>query len=277
MENRSHKYFVGGIPSDVNYWELNNFFQQFGVLHKVTNLNSTNAGTKTVGYCFVKFLSLNDNCPFLKGESVLFKGRSLDIAPIIRRTKLKRYIQEKHDKRLFINNIPVYITSDDLLDLFSKFGTVAKCYIVPRMHRTSDESSMSSHPSEYHYSGNLKNYGYVTFTSNEPVKYLTEIRFLTIPSGERLNIHSYNPKTIKGEFKSKPKSAESPENSNTIHATRISADENPIKLYFSTPTRREYFRLRSQVLSAHLADLDNCQFRVAAYEVGQASGAGRHY
>lgn len=183
------KYFVGGIPSDAKQRDLYEFFKRFGVVKRVTSFNS-NESKKLFGFCFVKFKSLYKPDIFDGAHRFHYQGRQIEINPIVRRSDLKQSIEEKHSKRIFIQNIPKQMTENKLYEVFRQFGEIINCFIITREEEmASGEHQMSQVKSA---GASYTNYGYVIFQDQESALKVVEKKHLTLACGTRLFVKKYN-------------------------------------------------------------------------------------
>ena len=184
------KYFVGGIPSDATQKQLFDYFKAFGVVKRITIFNNDSRnGKKLYGFCFVKFkrlfvnYSLND-----KTRPFVFQGRNLEIDTVIRRSNLRDKVQEKHSRRVFLQNIPKTLEKDDLQKVLSTYGEVINCFIIDREHTRKFLDSP-----DFDRSQNWKNnYGYVIFERKEDAEYLINQRFIELRNNTRIYIKKYS-------------------------------------------------------------------------------------
>ena len=180
----SLKYFVGGVPSDVKHKDLYDFFKKFGSVKRVTVFNSDH-NKKLFGFCFVKFKSLNKGSLDIYNTEFIFQGRKLEIDVLKSRGSLKQSVQEKHSKRVFLQNVPSTFEEDDLFRLFSPFGEIANCFTVNRKPNHDDADPSDHRPR----SGK---YGYVIFSNKEDAESLIRRRFVEVNSRIRIQIKRYS-------------------------------------------------------------------------------------
>lgn len=183
------KYFVGGIPSDVQHKDLYEFFKTLGVIKRITIFNS-DKGKKLFGFCFVKFKKLF--VPDLADKSTVyqFQGRNLDIDPIVRRSNLKQAVNQKHSKRIFLQNVPRHFTQDDLMEVFKAYGKIVNCFLIDREggSRASDHGA-AARGAPIHDRKN--NYGYVIFQNSEDAEILVNKKFIELRDRSRIYIKKY--------------------------------------------------------------------------------------
>lgn len=178
------KYFVGGVPSNVRQKELYDFFRQYGAVKRVTVFNS-DKNKKLFGFCFVKFKSVFGGELDLQNTEFVFQGRRLEIDNVIRRSSLKQSVQEKHSKRVFLQNVPLTFDRNDLMEIFSSFGPVANCFTVNRFSQSGDRETRKSQTES------ASNYGYVIFRNIKDAEDLLKRRFVDVNSKTRIYIKRY--------------------------------------------------------------------------------------
>lgn len=178
------KYFVGGIPSDVQHKDLYEFFSTYGAVKKITVFNS-NKGRKLFGFCFIKFKNIHTNDLNDKRHVFCFKGRQLEVDPIVRRSSLKQSVQEKHAKRVFLQNVPREFTQEDLFRVFSMYGPILNCFVIDRNLSKTDDKPETNPVKR------TNNYGYVIFHRKEDAESLVERRFVQLRDQTRIYIKKY--------------------------------------------------------------------------------------
>ena len=159
------------------------------MVKRVTSFNSDES-KKLFGFCFVKFKSLYKPDIFDGAHRFHYQGRQIEINPIVRRSGLKQSIEEKHAKRIFVQNIPKYMSEKQLYEVFREFGEIINCFIISR----EEEKKLLEQQS-----GQLKpgassnsNYGYVIYQERESAHKVVDRKHLTLPCGTRLFMKKYN-------------------------------------------------------------------------------------
>lgn len=191
------KFFVGGVPNEVKRRELLAYFRQFGEVKRITNFNP-NHGKKLFGFCFVKFDSLSSDALFDKSRQFSFLGRNLEIDPIIRRSCLKRRVEERHLKRVFLPNLPTHLTKEDLVRAFSCFGNLTNCFVVERKEKrcAAGELAPSGALSDL-MAASKSNYGFVIFEEQRVAQMLVSRGSLRIDPCTEVEIVKYSPQSGK--------------------------------------------------------------------------------
>lgn len=266
-EATSIKYFIGGIPSDVTHKQLFDFFKTYGVVKRITIFNSdSRGGKKLYGFCFIKFKKLFVNYSLDdKSRSFIFQGRKLEIDPVIRRSNLKNSIQEKHSKRVFLQNIPKTLQKVDLFEVFSKFGRVVNCFVIDR-----ERTRRFIDASELERGTNWKNnYGYVIFERREDATKLTNQRFVELADRTRIYVKKYS-STInrlaseerEAHHSKLPAPAPGERRSASINETHCeSKAAGLISVHNLKPTAQIYYTARLPLHS--FADCDNLRFNIS--------------
>ena len=180
----SLKYFVGGVPSDVKHKDLYDFFKKFGSVKRVTVFNSDH-NKKLFGFCFVKFKNLYKGRLDTHNTDFIFQGRKLEIDVLKSRGTLKQSVQEKHSRRVFLQNVPSTFEEEDLFRVFSPFGEITNCFTVNR-HPKNEGADPSDHKPR---SGK---YGYVIFSNQEDAENLIRRRFVEVNNRIRIQIKRYS-------------------------------------------------------------------------------------
>ena len=267
-ESVTLKYFVGGIPSDASHKQLFDFFKSFGVVKRITIFNSdTRGGRKLFGFCFVKFKKLfTSNALDDKSRLFIFQGRKLEIDSVVRRSNLKQMVQEKHSKRIFLQNIPKALQRADLLEVFTKFGPIVNCFVIERQktRKFLDASDLDTGQSW------RNNYGFVIFQNKQDADNVLRKRYIELADKTRIYIKKYsssinrnnsegdNPPPL--DISSRNTLKRKPSNSETLSAGKDEEDKTPVT-HFVKPTRRGYFEASDQRL---LNRADNLRFNICS-------------
>lgn len=171
------KYFVGGVVKDVRQKDLSQFFSQFGVVQKITTYNPK-GGKKLLGFCFIKFKSLFNGID-LSHIKLYFRNRLLEIKPMARRGLLKRQVQERNSRRIFLPDVPLGLSNETILAEFSKFGETRTAYTVPRAAKPEEGSEANLSQSQF---------GVVVFQHPETVSMLVQRGYIHLSTGILLEI-----------------------------------------------------------------------------------------
>lgn len=119
-------YFVGSLPGTVQDEELTSYFSRFGGVVGIDVIKKRRSNICR-GYGFV-LIDLNiSESDFLSSEHY-FEGRKLTVEPYIDGARLSSKKAEFANRRLFIKNLPPWVTDADLWQYFSKFGKVELAY-----------------------------------------------------------------------------------------------------------------------------------------------------
>ena len=184
MSNSSNlKYFAGGVPSSVRHKDLYDFFKKYGVVKRITVFNS-DSSKKLFGFCFVKFKKVYGGELDLENTEFIFQGRKLEIDHIIRRSNLKQSVQEKHSRRVFLQNVPASFEKADLMKVFSPYGSIANCFTISRDINNKDAKVKGE-------SRQAAKYGYVIFHSKEDAELLLQRRFVEINNKMKIYVKRY--------------------------------------------------------------------------------------
>lgn len=143
MENSPIKFFVGGIPSEIKKKDLVAYFGRYGSLSKITTFNPRKK-QRLLGFCFVYFNSIEDNSIFDPSTTFYFHGRFLQIEQALTKDKLKEIVVEKKSRRLYIPQVPLKWTDQDLVDCFEAYGELENAFIVMKPNSKSKKKAATS-------------------------------------------------------------------------------------------------------------------------------------
>lgn len=190
------KFFVGGVPNEAKRRELLAYFRQFGVVKRITNFNP-NHGKKLFGFCFVKFESLSSEALFDKSRQFTFAGRTLEVDPIIRRSCLRRRVEERHLRRVFLPALPPQLSKEDLQELFGGFGSIVNCFVVERKDKRATACESAPDGASADSSAGFANYGYVIFDEQSVAQMLVARGSIRIGPQSMIPIVRYCPNAAK--------------------------------------------------------------------------------
>jgi RNA recognition motif-containing protein len=254
MQTDITKFFVGGLPSEVKQKEIKEYFSKFGELSKVTLLIKERA-SKSIGYCFLKFDRMYDGKLNSGSCGLQFMGRNIEVHPMVRRSKIKKLLEAKQSRKVFINNIPKQVQENDLKTILEEFGKIENCFIV-----------RSEMPQRGHQHGSQTfslNYGYTSFYSSSDATTACEARQVLLASGHVIELFRFDPKNLHGEYnRSKRMLNLEKEKSPQIITHEANAGiQKSIGNHFITPTAKAYDR---QITARHIDHSDsNIRVRIS--------------
>lgn len=123
------QYFVGSLPGVVEENELSDYFSNFGVVESLQLVKNKKTSV-CKGFGFVS-LTLKIEPEIFRSIKHKFMGREIFIRPHLKGEELEKQTSDFTSKRLFINNVPSWMSEQDLCNYFSRFGTVELSYISP--------------------------------------------------------------------------------------------------------------------------------------------------
>jgi len=131
MELSAVKFFVGGLPTKIKKKEIQQYFEQFGIIEKLSTYSKAK-NKRLQGYCFVDFRQLNNPVLFDISKKWYLDGRLLQIEKVKKSSQLKETVSMKHKQRLYVADIPIDWDDYQLKKNFSKYGEILSAYIVRR-------------------------------------------------------------------------------------------------------------------------------------------------
>jgi RNA recognition motif-containing protein len=186
LEDRRCKFFIGGLPSNVDEDMLFHYFSQFGKIEKISIIKDKKKGYSK-GYGFVTCAKIGTKVA-IKNKSHYFYGRKADISEPTTKEQSRALKFQLYNKKIYIPNMDLRISSHDLKVYFCKFGQVVKVYTVEDVTKTMDR----------------KQIGYIEFsTMDERDGVFSTKKFHSI-KGFRLECHKYCPPAWQKNFKVKP-------------------------------------------------------------------------
>jgi len=124
---RSNQLFVSGIPANTNPQDLSQFFEQYGQLYSLRIM------TRNVNYGFVTYASSESTQAVLKNRPITYPNKSGVWLVVKEKKESSQYKETKYlptSHQLFVGDIPVNVTSDELKQFFSTWGLVVNAQII---------------------------------------------------------------------------------------------------------------------------------------------------
>jgi RNA recognition motif-containing protein len=149
---------------------LRKHFEQFGVVDAVKVMIDKRT-KRSKGYAFIAF---HADCRLdrLLTQTHIIDGRKIDCQLAAKTQEKKKWKEEQKRKKVFINNLPPNLTTEDLECRFGVYGSVRNCYVIRDFH------SQAS-----------KRYGFVEYTDEAVVAQVINLQ-LSI-DGFELEISGY--------------------------------------------------------------------------------------
>ena len=119
--------FVSNLDFKVNEEQLKEAFEKFGAIDDVRLVRKFNGLSK--GYAYIEFQTIESVREALKHDRMPLEGRPVFISEMGKRSKFNFSTSvEKH--KIFVKNIPLEVTNEELKQLFEKYGSVKDCRLV---------------------------------------------------------------------------------------------------------------------------------------------------
>ena len=155
--NTKKVIYLGGLPPDVDKYELNQFILKQGNFN-IEEMMTTN-GKKSFAY--IKFKTKEEALEAIKALHLKeFKNYIIKAEPF---KSNKNKDKQKINTNLFIKNLPEDTTPKEIFDIFAKYGNI-------------DSIELKNNPT-----GKCIGYGYVDFTTeesaNEAIEHLDQTKF----------------------------------------------------------------------------------------------------
>lgn len=119
-----HKLIVNYLPKNFTEQDILNLFSVFGKVHSCKLMIDLKT-SESKGWCFVNYFNLEDAAKAVKSYNGLKVQNK-----IIRVSFAGEDASNK--AQLFVSGLKKDMTSEELLNIFSRFGTVSWCYIMPK-------------------------------------------------------------------------------------------------------------------------------------------------
>lgn len=124
---RSNQLFVSGIPANTNPQDLSQFFEQYGQLYSLRIM------TRNVNYGFVTYATPESTQAVLQNRPITYPDKTGVWLVVKEKKKSCQFRDNKflpNSHQLFVGDIPVNVTSDELKQFFSTWGLVVNAHII---------------------------------------------------------------------------------------------------------------------------------------------------
>lgn len=155
-QDRRKNIFVGGISATLTEGQIQCHFAQYCTVAKVRIMKEK----KTLvpkGFAFVS-LEFPEEIQKVLDKQHVIQGRKVDVQLASTKGEKKDWKEEQKSKRIFVSNLPIGISNNELASHFTKYSEVRIAYIIKDF--ATDQT---------------KNYGYVEFKdTGVPEKVMAE-------------------------------------------------------------------------------------------------------
>ena len=127
MNIKTNKIFIGGLRKDTKEEELFNFLSQYVKIENIIFRKKTGYKQLCIGYAIIEIPEEEANN--LYKESLFFKGRFIKCIPHLEGSELKSHLSKLNSRRILVQNLPMDVTDQKLINYFKKFGLVENAYI----------------------------------------------------------------------------------------------------------------------------------------------------
>jgi RNA recognition motif-containing protein len=124
-EKFKNTLFLGGLNVDLGLSTLRGYFSKFGTISKI----SIPGGKKSKGYAFIKYED-NDGLVAALSQTHTIAGRLVNTTQALAPKEARKQTSKKTKKKIFVGGLSTKTSEQDLLDCFSKFGTVVNAYLI---------------------------------------------------------------------------------------------------------------------------------------------------
>ena len=177
--NREIKYhnckiFVGNVPFICTNEEFAKCFEKMNGYVHAEIINRYNSYISR-GFGFVTFATQEDANEALLLKDIVFKDRVLRLSQYDTGNSIKT----SENNFIYIKNVSLDITRDDLIHTFSKYDKIKKCFI---------KSDMKT--------GISKETAIIEFESDTYIEQLIKKKYVTLDNGNIVEVHKWYPKNI---------------------------------------------------------------------------------
>jgi RNA recognition motif-containing protein len=125
-ESNDCKLFVGNVPFECIQNEFEDCFKHLAGFKNAEIINRYNSPLSR-GFGFVTFDNIENAQIAMAQKNIVFKDRILRLSEYNFEDK-KKVINDVQKKILFIKNVPLEMSRDELYSFFSKYGEIERCF-----------------------------------------------------------------------------------------------------------------------------------------------------
>jgi RNA recognition motif-containing protein len=137
-KSTSKTIFVGGLSIAIGERELIEYFSAFSKVLKIVFLRDQETG-KSKGYAFVTLKDSNTANQVSQQKHIIC-GRRVECQLAAHKSEKQQNSMERSMRKLFITNVPQYLTDREFDQFFSQFGPIHNCYIIKNSDKLSNKS-----------------------------------------------------------------------------------------------------------------------------------------
>ena len=164
--------FVGGLSKSITENDLFMYFSSYALVTEV-NIVRNLANSESKGYGFVTINSIHTARLLVRTKNFI-RGRRVECQLASQREDKLKCKEHMKSRKLFVSNIPVTATNQDLEELFSQFGTIHNSYIIRYQDRPINEP-----------------YGFVEYENPKDATRLLKSKSVLKLHGARLRLTGY--------------------------------------------------------------------------------------
>lgn len=155
LESESYTIFIGCLHGKTTEDIVETYFSQFGPVFNISLKKKGQAGNAGFG-TFTIYGNEQFNRIIARDHYLL--NRKIICRQFFHGKQKETFLKDLNQRRIFIRNLPVYISDLDLRSLFQVYGSVNKAYAIR------DEF------------GESKGFGYVCFEEKSQASYIVSLR-----------------------------------------------------------------------------------------------------
>ena len=135
--------FVGGLRGTAKEKDLNNFFSQFGEVKevKIKRKKTATGFLVCIGHCIITMSSIEGQAKVLAQNDLYFEGRKLYCQRYMTGPELSQFHKNFNSRRVHICGLFEWITDDQFLKTFAKFGPIENGYILKETSQNASKGS----------------------------------------------------------------------------------------------------------------------------------------
>lgn len=248
--SKSKTLFVGGLSLAIGEQELKDYFGAFSKVLKVIFLRDHDTG-KPRGYAFVtlKDSKVAKHVSQLKHDIC---GRRVECQLAAKKNEKETNALERTSRKLFITNVPPYLSERAFAEFFSQFGLIHNCYLIKN--------------SEKHCN---KGFGFVEFESSEVANSLLEMKMPLEMGKIKLTVHPFKDMKSGKQFQDHWLQASLDNQGNYYHDFLTASYGNSEEIFLNNNICKQkgyksmgYKKLKSQEQGSMHKDANNLHFHL---------------
>jgi len=128
-EKTHHKVFIGGLDRKVLEENVQDYFTDLGPIYDFELKKKKATAAYSLGYAILTTDKSTFN-KLISGPPLFFEGRKIECKPFLSGEELTQFNIDFNKRRIYVNDLQLETTDQNLNEIFSVFGEIDNAYII---------------------------------------------------------------------------------------------------------------------------------------------------